>query len=1336
MPEIERIDSVYNIPAISSEHESLQKILQQDTESIVTLFETLEKFQNKSNIANVAKNWGEVTNAIDGTAASSQEMMQMQQKLNDLLAKNALLQKQYSEALRNTAGSAKGAAGDTAGVTKAINDSTQSLEDNIRQQNAYRNKLAEIRKDLKDLQKAMSDTDGATEARIKTQEELTLMLEQTKFASSDLQKVIRQQIKETESADGSTRQLEASLALLREAYHNLSPAEREAATGQELFTNINEVDAAVKKLKGDTGQFQENVGNYVGAFAEPFNVLKDLLTSVNQQIDNVQNKAKGVQNLGAAGPVGFDVNKNKPGGSGTTSFTTAGGQTISVLNEDTKATAGLVRQQQILNKVMTDVSGEFTTSRQAMRAYQEAVIQLGLEFGATDTRVTKLKSAVGDVDNSINDLKSALKFQSQDAKLLLGLTSAVNGLVGAFGAAQAAVALTGEESEDTQKQMAKFQQLLVLINGLQQVSNSIQEESGAVQLALSAKIGLTNAAMAIQNMLFAAKVQAVTADTAALEANTVAETANAEATAVDVAAKEAETAATVEATGATTALTTAISIGLAGAIVAVGALIIWLVSKIPGWIQGSQLTAKQQEALAEVMKNANKAIVDQIELMNALDSSQKTYYQNALSLSQAAGENVYRQYYYEKQLVAVQKEQAQQNINSLGADNKTQAARAAQIQDLTNKQQAALDIQKRINSTPIGKQTSNDKRQLEAAEKNYDLYQKQIDAVKVLYDAGEKARKDFFDSDQKDRELSLKMEKFTADEKRKYILESAKATADNIKDINSKVLSDERSTLNQRLAAVKSNAQQEVNVAKATLSDVVNNNSSTPTQIKEAQLQYETSIKKIARDRFTQERDTRYQYYVRDRDAQVEIFNLEQQDRKANAEKILADEDSTFDQRHKALASSYEADRAIIGAEFLKEIDQLGLTNEEKLKISADYNSKLLKLNIDHEKTLEEEQKKEREKQLKQLEDFYEKQKNLQTIQQSGKAVDLNSEFLNGGIGTDKFERQREQQAYEDQKAQAALEVQQAFGRTQQYKEGTKERLDAEAKLAEETMHYSDLVTQHELDNIKKRNELQQEAAEQTASTITALVDDAFEQQITNIEKVKKRDNALADAQKKRIQDSTLGEQQKAQAIAYIQAQQDNNNKAIERREHDIKVRQAKFDRDVAVAETIQQGAVAAIAALKIPVYGEAEAIAIGIITAAKVAEILARPLPTYGFGTTDHPGDLAIVGDRYQKELIKEPGRNPYWSPDVPTVVDLPKHTQVIPLDQIDRMSKNGMFVNGNGVLIVNEKKQDMKGVEKAINNQTNRLEYALKNQRKTIVVKQTMSPKLAEHINNQIYK
>ena len=67
-----------------------------------------------------------------------------------------------------------------------------------------------------------------------------------------------------------------------------------------------------------------------------------------------------------------------------------------------------------------------------------------------------------------------------------------------------------------------------------------------------------------------------------------------------------------------------------------------------------------------------------------------------------------------------------------------------------------------------------------------------------------------------------------------------------------------------------------------------------------------------------------------------------------------------------------------------------------------------------------------------------------------------------------------------------------------------------------------------------------------------------------------------------------------------------------------------------------------------------------GIMGAVQLATIVATPIPKYKKGTDFHKGGLAIVGDGGVNEIVKEPSRPAYLTPNKDTLLNLERGTKV----------------------------------------------------------------------------
>ena len=88
-----------------------------------------------------------------------------------------------------------------------------------------------------------------------------------------------------------------------------------------------------------------------------------------------------------------------------------------------------------------------------------------------------MQQEAGRLTDAIGDATTQARIFSHDNRGLQGMISGLSGVVGAFSAAQGAVALFAGENENLQKVMLKVQSLMSITIGLQQVANTINKDS-------------------------------------------------------------------------------------------------------------------------------------------------------------------------------------------------------------------------------------------------------------------------------------------------------------------------------------------------------------------------------------------------------------------------------------------------------------------------------------------------------------------------------------------------------------------------------------------------------------------------------------------------------------------------------------------------------------------------------------------------------------------------------------------------------------------------------------------------------------------------------------------
>lgn len=173
-------------------------------------------------------------------------------------------------------------------ATKVMEDQLGTLGENIHRMKEYQTQM--------DALKAAKKENGSlTEAQMRQEVQL-------KQAMSELNLVIKNQVKEQQAADGSYQQLSLRLEMLKKAYKAMNDEEKTGEKGKALAAEIQKMDAHLKDLAADMGEFQRNVGNYAVAGQSVKKELKELVTEIatltvayRQMSDEEKNSAQGME---------------------------------------------------------------------------------------------------------------------------------------------------------------------------------------------------------------------------------------------------------------------------------------------------------------------------------------------------------------------------------------------------------------------------------------------------------------------------------------------------------------------------------------------------------------------------------------------------------------------------------------------------------------------------------------------------------------------------------------------------------------------------------------------------------------------------------------------------------------------------------------------------------------------------------------------------------------------------------------------------------------------------------------------------------------------------------
>lgn len=151
-----------------------------------------------------------------------------------------------------------------------------------------------------------------------------------------------------------------------------------------------------------------------------------------------------------------------------------------LINEAQASADQLLQEEKALKKQKETAEKNVNTQislRTQLRNVREELALLEANGQRGTEAFKKLQQEAGRLTDAIGDATAQARIFSHDNRGLQGMISGLSGVVGAFSAAQGAVALFAGENEDLQKVMLKVQSLMSITIGLQQVANTINKDS-------------------------------------------------------------------------------------------------------------------------------------------------------------------------------------------------------------------------------------------------------------------------------------------------------------------------------------------------------------------------------------------------------------------------------------------------------------------------------------------------------------------------------------------------------------------------------------------------------------------------------------------------------------------------------------------------------------------------------------------------------------------------------------------------------------------------------------------------------------------------------------------
>jgi hypothetical protein len=398
----------------------------------------------------------------------------------------------------------------------------------------------------------------------------------------------------------------------------------------------------------------------------------------------------------------------------------------------------------------------------------------------------------------------------------------------------------------------------------------------------------------------------------------------------------------------------------------------------------------------------------------------------------------------------------------------------------------------------------------------------------------------------------------------------------------------------------------------------------------------------------------------------LDVKNTEEKNRK-----IIDSDKASFEERLTALAHHIGNRLDIIGINEAKELDNADLTDQEKLNIQKKYEllrEKALQENSDKRVALI---KANTDKETQEILKGFDKYR-AELDKDSALALrDLDKLYTQGLLSTEEYESSRASIIQQGLQSNLNAQIRYAEELLKDERITGDERIKLQEKVealknkaAKNGADIRTAILQSERQKLEEYLGVANQLTQNLGQILTTIADAVFESENARLEKRSKKLEEDHKEELRRIDQSAASTADKEKEKQRAEAITEAKRKVIDNERIQAERKRASYEKAANIASIISSTAVAVVKALETQPapLGIALAATVGALGAAQLARAIAAPLPQYEHGTEDHPGGPAIVSEK-GIEGIKEPGKPMYLTKtSTPTIMDLPKHTKVIP--------------------------------------------------------------------------
>lgn len=1125
--------------------------------------------------------------------------------------------------------------------------------------------LVKINRELEQNKKAQKDNERALSmGRISLagfsakQAELIAQYRSLSQEKKTLTQLMTAEEKAAQSQEGSYVHLSQQLELLKKAYKDLSEEGRDSDFGKELEETIQNLDAHLKDMAADMGEFQRNVGNYAVAN----NDLKkkyDELVGTLAALQSAYGKMSEADKASAEGKkLAASINE----------VSTAAKNTKKTLDEQTAAVEDARRS-------LGETGGTTSSVKRDLKELVLEIANLTIEYQNLSEEeknsaegqelaehIRDLTEKAGVLRDAIADTNAAITNAASDTRGFDQVGGALQLAIDGFGLAAGAAEILGISEGELAEIQTKLQAAIAASNAMTKIQNALQKQSAVMQ--------------GVANLQTKAGAIAIKLKTAAEGKGVV-----------------------------TTKLLTAAQwlFNKAAAANPIGLLVVAIVAciaAVAGLIKifnvfGSD-TEKRKEQLkqeAEVLDGLGKVYEQNTERMKAMGRSEAE-----VTASSIAGlkrlSDAWAQHYYS--ILELYDTDADEYKEALEKKNEADEKFRDKLEEANNVmikmfaeegEQQIADEMERAGALHTYKVTKIN----QEMQKWKELYK----LVHTLDGTWTQAAQDTFDqrmdaiAQRRINKVNEEEEK-EAEDARKKAADAAKKRQDEAakaaEELRKEVQAGEDALLKIIIDNLERQRQAEIlsyNRKLKELQDRLAKTKDTEVQLRTA---LSNQIEGLTAEHNQKLQDIEFAFAERRLKTESDLIS-------SHLSYVKEGSQEEFDWTLKSLDNQYAAELLTIQKAEAAET----LTSEQAEEMRLNIERKFQKLRLDAENDFA-------KKQLDAIQKRYadqEETSNTAMIVELNKIKTQYAAKLAAAKGDtaaqtrlkEQFEQESAdiQQRYAIQTAKSAVALIEEELKTENL--SAEERANLTRQLAQAKAQLEQQMADAAIANIERVNEKDAKSKEQrmknaqqwlqiaadSLNSINDLVSTIYDAKIAKVEEEQEANTEAGEAEQERIaqmvEQNVITEEEGEARKRAAEDKTAKKNEELEKKKAKLKEKQAKFDKLNSIA---QVGISTALAIMNMmesapwPVNIAMAAVA-GAMGAVQLATIIATPLPKYAKGTGYHKGGPAIVGDGGVPEVITY-GGNAWITPDEPTLVDLPTGASVIP--DVSRLDESELAV------------------------------------------------------------